>query len=429
MILSRLAAVPGGLTVLALTATLGLDTSDQSAIGATAPEVRSAFDLGQTQIGVLATSSTVVGVLFTLPFGILADRVNRIRLLRVTVVLWTLAMVGVGASPTFGVMLVAHGVLGLVTGAAGPLIASVVGDLVPRERRGRAYSSLLLGELIGSAIGLAASGEVAALIGWRWAYWLLAVLGVIVLGLLSRATEPARPAVDSAKGHPTRLARDEVSFLDAVKILLRNRTNVVLVVASALGYYFFAGVQTFAVSLLTEAYHVSTAVAPVLVLLISLALAVGVVLGGPAGDRLLSRRPRRGRLPLVFAAFGGSLIFIVPALASPEVWVAVPLLVVGGVLLGGANPALDATRIDIVSARLLGRAEAIRTATRDGADASAPIVFGVLGAGIGLRQTFLLMTLSLVLALVLCAVSLRTYPRDIAAVSGDERAVDATAGT
>ena len=421
---SRLAAVPGGMTILALTATLGLDTSDQSAIGATSPEVRAALHIGQAQIGILATSSTIVGVLFTIPFGILADRVARIRLLKITVAIWTVAMLAVGASPNFGFMLVAHGVLGLVTGAGGPLIASVVGDLVPQERRGRVYSSLLLGELIGSAVGLAASGEVAALIGWRWAYWLLALLGVIVLTLLLQAVEPLRAGQDCARGHPTRVPREEISFRDAVLVLLRNRTNVVLVLASALGYYFFAGVQTFAVSLLTEAYGVSTAVAPALVLLVALSLAVGVVVGGPAGDRLLRKKLRSGRLPLVVIAFGGSLAFIVPALASPNVWVTMPLLVVGGVLLGGANPAIDATRIDIVSPRLLGRAEAIRTAVRDGADSSAPVIFGVLAAGIGLRDTFLFMTLSLVLALVLCAVSLRTYPRDIAAVPELVRDVD-----
>ena len=153
-----------------------------------------------------------------------------------------------------------------------------------------------------------------------------------------------------------------------------------------------------------------------LYLLLFITLLVGVVIGGPVGDRLLSRKLRSGRLPLLVVAFGGSLAFIVPALASPDVLVTMPLLVVGGVLLGGANPALDATRIDIVPPRLLGRAEAVRTAVRDGADASAPLAFGVLAAGIGLRQTFLFMTLSLVLALVLCVVSLRTYPRDMATV-------------
>lgn len=100
-----------------------------------------------------------------------------------------------------------------------------------------------------------------------------------------------------------------------------------------------------------------------------------------------------------------------------------PLLVVGGVLLGSANPSLDATRVDIVPSRLLGRAEAIRTALRDGADASAPLMFGVLAGSIGLRHTFMAMTVSLLIALVLCVVSLRTYARDIRNLESGNRLV------
>ena len=89
-----------------------------------------------------------------------------------------------------------------------------------------------------------------------------------------------------------------------------------------------------------------------------------------------------------------------------------PLLVVAGVLLGSANPPLDATRVDIVPNRLLGRAEAIRTALRDGADASAPVAFGAVGAVRGLRPTFLLMTIALGVAGALGLTALRTYSVD-----------------
>ena len=403
----------GGVTVLAMTAVMALDTSDQSAIGATAPQVREALNIGQTQIGVLATSSTLVGVLFTLPFGILADNARRLILLRSTVIAWTVATVAVGAAPNYGLMLVAHSVLGLVTGAAGPLIASVVGDLVPPDHRGRVFTALLLGELFGSVIGLAVSGEVAALVGWRWAYWALAVGGALVLVLLARAAEPVRGRFDG----PMRARRGDtadrpVSLREAIRSLLRNRTLVLLVLASALGYYFFAGVQTFAVSLLREAYGVTATVAPLLVLAVGLSLALGVMIGGPTGDRLLQRRPRSGRLPLLVVAFAGSLAFIVPALASTRLAVTMPLLLIGGVLLGTANPPLDATRVDIVLPRLRGRAEAVRTTVKDGADATAPLLFGVVGASLGLRPTFLIMTVTLGAAFLLCALALRTYPKD-----------------
>lgn len=410
-----------GALVLAMTAVMALDTSDQSAIGATALQVQDALGINQGQIGLLATSSTLVGVAFTIPFGILADRRNRVRLLRATVVLWSIAAVGVGLSPNFGLMVAAHAVLGLVTGAGGPLVASLVGDAVPPDRRGRVFSLLLLGELMGSALGLVGAGEIAALVGWREAYWALAGLGVLTFVLLSRTTEPPRrtdrPRQRLSKSTDAPGSTRSVSFAEAVRLLARNRTYLVIIAASALGYYFFAGVQTFAVSLLNEAYGVSEQAAPVYVLMITLSLAVGVLVGGPAGDRLLRRHGASGRLPLVLVAFGGSLIFIVPALASSALAVTVPLLIVGGLLLGSANPALDASRIEVVPALLLGRAEAIRTALKDGADATAPLLFGVLGVNIGLQNTFLLMSSALGFAFVFCVMAVRSYPRDVISVA------------
>lgn len=225
----RLVALPGGVTTIALAAALALDTSDQSAIGASAPEVRDAFGVGSDAIGLLATSSTLVGVALTIPYGILADRVHRLRTLRATVVVWTLGTVAVAVSPSFAFMLGAHAVLGLVTGAGLPLAASLVGDLVPPEDRGRVYSVLLLGELSGAALGLAVSGEIAALFGWREAYFVLAVFGLFVLWALHHAVEPPRRAASRRRGRATREADDTTTFVEALQILMRNRTNVVLI--------------------------------------------------------------------------------------------------------------------------------------------------------------------------------------------------------
>jgi MFS family permease len=200
-------------------------------------------------------------------------------------------------------------------------------------------------------------------------------------------------------------------------ILVRIRTNVVLVAASALGYFYFTGVQTFAVSLWTEGYGVSRTLAPVFTLLVGVALAVGVVIGGPLGDKLLLRGYKSGRVTAVLIAFGGCVIFLVPALATVKLAITLPLLLLAGMTLGSANPPLDATRIDIVPPRLLGRAESLRNAVRDGADAAAPLLFGVLGTAIGLRHTFLVLTGVLVMAGLLGLIAFKTYAGDAAAVA------------
>jgi predicted MFS family arabinose efflux permease len=305
-------------------------------------------------------------------------------------------------------MLMARAMLGAVAAAAGPIAASLVGDVVAPDERGHVFGRLLLAQLIGTTVGVTVSGEIGGLIGWRWAYWWLAAVGLVIVALLGKATEPRRRSSsdDSSARMPIWRAAGRV---------LRIKTNLVLIVASAFGYYFFAGVATFGLSYLRSAFGIRQVAAPAILVLLGLAGASGVLMGGRVADRLVRKKVRAGRVWAVLGAFGGAVVFLVTALVASTLWVTLPLLIIGAALLGAANPPLDAARIDIVPRPLLGRAEAIRSVLRSGADASAPITFGLLAGSLGIGHTFLLMTAPLAVAFGLGAIALHTYPADVAA--------------
>ena len=79
--------------------------------------------------------------------------------------------------------------LGVVTAAAGPIVASLVGDYFPGRERGRIYSFILTGELVGAGVGFAITGDIAAL-SWRAAFVILAIPAFILAYLLFRLPEP-----------------------------------------------------------------------------------------------------------------------------------------------------------------------------------------------------------------------------------------------
>jgi MFS family permease len=118
-----------------------------------------------------------------------------------------------------------------------------------------------------------------------------------------------------------------------------------------------------------------------------------------------------------------------PAFLVERFGAAAVLLSLAAMCLGGANPPLDAARLDIMPPGLWGRAEAVRTFLRNGADAAAPVLFGVLstsvfGGSTGLRDTFLLALLTLIAAgAVALLLARRTYPQDVAtaAASSESR--------
>src|SRR5918912_3163867 len=149
--------------IVLLAAVLGLSSADASTVGAAARPLRDALHISNTDIGLLVTVTSLVAAVTTLPFGVLADRVRRTWVLGAAIVLWGAAMVWSATVSTFGELLLTRVFLGGVTAAAGPLIASLVGDYFASSERGRIYGYILAGELGGAGVGFAVTGDVAAL--------------------------------------------------------------------------------------------------------------------------------------------------------------------------------------------------------------------------------------------------------------------------
>ena len=116
--------------MLLLGSVLSLDTADKAAVSAVAGSLKDAFHINNTHIGLLVACVSFVGAAFTLPFGVLVDRVHRQRLLLVAIALWTVAMVISGTATSFSYLLVTRLFLGAVTAAAAPAVASLVGGLL-----------------------------------------------------------------------------------------------------------------------------------------------------------------------------------------------------------------------------------------------------------------------------------------------------------
>ena len=439
--------------VVVLASVLGLSGADVATVGASATELRSALHIGNTQIGLLIAVSSLIGAVASLPFGVLADRAPRTRVLAGAIALWSIAMVWSAFAANFSQLLLARVFLGAVTAAAGPMVASLVGDYFPARERGRIYGFVLAGELVGTGIGFAVTGDIAAL-SWRAAFVALAVPALVLAWFVLRLPEPARGTeaplpVEGGHQHVAeepergtdaqRLARERgvsaaagVSFGDdpermslreATRVVLSVRTNVVLIAASACGYYFLAGVQTFGIEFAKQQYGVDQALANGLLLVVGAGAVVGVLAGGQIGDLLIRHGHLNGRVYVSVLAVGASVVVFVPAILTRSATVAVPYLLVAALLLSAQNPPLDAARLDIMPSALWGRAESIRTLLRSVAQALAPVLFGavseyVFGGGrTGLHWTFIVMLVPLACSAVLLVRGLATYPADVAAAA------------
>jgi predicted MFS family arabinose efflux permease len=492
VIVDRLWRITGGslrgrvLVMLALV--LALDTADVSMIGAIASKLEAALRLSNTQLGLLASVPSLFAAVATLPMGVLTDRVPRVRLLAASVVVWAVAMVASATTQSFEMLLVTRIALGAATATAGPSISSLVGDYFPARERGRVYGLVLSGELLGAGFGFVITGEIASALTWRAAFVVLAAPSLaLAFALWRKLPEPQRGGASRlepgatewgtvADGAPqsepesetdvemTKAQRkvDEqdvparaelvlrsdpvgMSVWQATRYVLRIPTNVVLIVATAVGYFYFTGVQTFGLVLFTGRYHVSHAVGTLLLALIGIGALAGVVAGGRLSDRLVDRGRVNGRILVGGGSFLLAALLFVPALLLRALAVAMPVYMLAGAAFGAREPALDAARLDVTHHRLWGRAEAVRTVLRRVVTAAAPLVFGVLAdqlgasaghttgqhgfganaSAAGLHATFLILAGLLALGGLLNFRALRTYPRDVATALASEEATAA----
>ncbi len=145
--------------VILLACVIGLGGADKGALGAVAPQLELALHIDNIQIGLLVTVSSLGGAAASLPLGVLADRASRKRVLIATILIWSAAMVASGLAVDYLMLLVARLALGAVTGAAGPCVASLIGDLFYPEERGRIYGYILTGELLGAGFGIQRVGS------------------------------------------------------------------------------------------------------------------------------------------------------------------------------------------------------------------------------------------------------------------------------
>jgi MFS family permease len=441
--------------------------------------------------------------------GVLTDRTRRTALLAASIVAWAAAIFCCGLAQSYHWLLITRIALGAVSATAGPTIASLVGDFFPAADRGRMYGLILGGDLVGTGIGFVVSGDISSALSWRFAFWWLALPGVVLAWLAWRLPEPARggasqlahgaedvpdpravragrpsdgnlPAGEPPGGAPGReraapgapadgprrdtaakavqdagiapqpglvLHEDPTgrSLWWAVRYVLRVRTNLIIIIASALGYFFFTGLRSFSTLYVTGHYGLHKPVADALLLVIGVGALAGVFAGGRVSDRLLHQGNVRGRIIVPTVCLFALVPVMAPAIATDSVALALPLFVLGAFLLGAPNPPLDAARLDIIHPRLWGRAEGVRTVLRTLGEAGAPLLFGYIsqyvfggpgasagnsGSGAvhtgdarGLEYTFLIFLVPLLAAAILALAALRTYPRDVATATASREAI------
>jgi len=277
-----------------------IDSAEDVALPMLFPAVRTALGLNYMALSVI-DNIRIIFQTFSGPFwGMAADRFNRKWILVIGTGLWGVWTLMCGLVNNYWQLLVVRVVACIGLGCLYPAAFSILADVFGPQRRGRAMGTISAIGMFGIVAGAFAFGEMLNIpeVGWRWAFISLgaaSILSGLVIAVLIR--DPVRGAAEpELEDVITEEAAARFRFRPAdVKELLRLKTVWVNFIQGCFLLTTINALAIFYVTWLVDDRGFSEADAPLFFGGVVIALAIGSIVGGLAGDWADTRWPRYGR--------------------------------------------------------------------------------------------------------------------------------------
>ena len=263
---------------------------DRSVVAAVVDPLGRDLALNDKQLGTLPLFFLVVYMLAAPFFGFLADRFHRPRLVAIGVALWSLATAAAAFVHGYHGLLFTRALVGVGEAAYAALGPALLADSFAEDERAAKFTWFYMALPVGYALGYGIGGALAQHFGWRSAFMVVGLPGLLFAGWMAMQPDPVRGGFDTAKdtvqGEP---------FFQRVGAIFRNRIWIACTV-SYVAYTFAMGALSYwAPAFLTRRFAVSVGAAGtafgVIVLITGF---IGTLAGGVLTTRLQRRWPDAG---------------------------------------------------------------------------------------------------------------------------------------
>lgn len=402
--------------LILLTAIYALNVADQYVIPTVFPLLKQEFGLSDSALGVLSGSYVIVVMVFSVPFGWMADRLNRTRIISWGTAAWGATMIFTGCVWNYGSLLAGRMALGAWDPCDNPTSQSLLADYYPTVQRSKVMSVYQAGQLTGVFL-IPVAAIMATHWGWRSAFFFFAVPAFIVAILARRLPEPVRGQQDRMQlgldadvapetAAPSKSAKEEY------RELFRCRTFVLMAVSSTIGSLFFGALGTWSPTFFVRYHDMSLSQAASALILLALGGVIGALLSGWAADYATYRGMKAGRIVIAAVArMAGFPLFLLTFTIDNT-----PLMLVtfafAAMFLIAPIAVMNAARADVLHPTLRGRGTSFDIVLQSTASALAPVIVGVLADLYGLRTAFLIMIPLMALSGLILLVAIATYVRE-----------------
>lgn len=333
---------------------------DRTILNTVGQAIKDDLGLSDFQLGLLGGAAFAIfyGVL-GIPVARLAERYNRVRIISISIAAWSAMTALCGFANGFTGLLLARIGVGIGEAGAGAPSQSLIADYFPPDKRASAFGILGLATPIGIILGGIGGAIVAQHFGWRAAFLLVGLPGLMLAGFVwMTMKEPARGLSDG------KIASEKAPPLSEVVRRLASSPafrNLVLA-GTVVNFVGFAG-MSFAHPFFVRSFPVSyTEAAIAFALINSVSLAGGYLLGGLVTDRL-------GKRDVRWYAWGPAICMVLAAASymigfSQPTWVRTVIFLIPPGFFAGVyfGPTFAITH-NLVEPRMRASATAILTLT------------------------------------------------------------------
>lgn len=254
--------------------------------------IQVAFHVSDAALGFLGTVFMLVHSLTSVPLGVLADKYSRKAIIAGGVAFWSVATFASGLAGSFRALLGIRSAVGVGEASYAPAATAMISDNFPQGVRAQAQGFFSVGMFAGGTVGAMIGGIIAYQHNWRYAFFIVAIPGII-LALL------ATKIVEKKKDHD----QPKIVLID----LLTNRALFWVLVSGVFSSFAVGAYVSWGIEFIRRYKHYNLEQASIILGLTMLAAGLlGVFLGSYIADymqrRMVSGRAFTIGMALVLAA-------------------------------------------------------------------------------------------------------------------------------